>query len=259
MEQQSPKVKSADRVLDILELFTEEKDSYNLTEIAKILSMPPSSTYLLLQNMLSRGYLETDRTGKQFSIGYKLFEIRNQYMKSTSLTREFFRVAEKMVDDLNETIFLGIRSGDKVIYIAEKQNSQPLRFSSNVGSVLPLHGSASGKILISRISEEELHGIYPEERLLAFTNETISTLTLLKGELEKVREEEIAYNLGESVKGVHCIAGPVWDREGGIVASVSISIPSIRITDDLWENSHYWVKRAGREISNKVYLQNRED
>lgn len=120
MGQQTPKVKSADRVLDILELFTGEKDSYNLTEISKGLNMPPSSTYLILQNMLHRGYLETDRSGKQFRIGYKLFTIRSSYMRSSSLTGEFNLIAEKIIDDLNETVSLAIKVGHNLLYIGKK-------------------------------------------------------------------------------------------------------------------------------------------
>ncbi|WP_309121104.1 IclR family transcriptional regulator [Paenibacillus sp.] len=256
MDQPSPKVKSADRVLDIFELYSGDKDSYTLTEIAKSLNMPASSTYQLLQNMLSRGYLESDSTGKNFRLGYKLFEIRVQHRKSTSLTAEFFHIAGRMAEQLKEVILLGVRSEDKVVYIAEKQIAQPFRFSTSLGSVLPLHASASGKILLSRLPEEEIDALYPKKKLKTFTSKTISTVDALKEELAKVREEEIAYNYGESVEGVHCMGGPIYDMEGNVVASVSVSIPAIRITDELWENTRFWIKKACTEISNKVYLQN---
>ncbi|MDF2725914.1 MAG: IclR family transcriptional regulator, partial [Paenibacillus sp.] len=92
MEPQKHKVKSADRVLDIFELFAGDKDSYSLTEIARLLKTPPSSTYLLLQNMLERGYLQTDKTGKQFQLGHKLFTIRNKRLKGSNLSEEFQQV-----------------------------------------------------------------------------------------------------------------------------------------------------------------------
>lgn len=256
MERTSPKVKSADRVLDIFELFTGEKDSYTLSEIAKELNMPFSSTHQLLQNMLSRGYLESDSSGKFFHLGYKLFEIRVQHRKNTSLTEQFFYVAGKMVEELNESVFLGVRSHDKVVYIAEKQVPQPFRFSTTLGSVLPLHASASGKILLSRLSEDQLDLLYPGKNLEPFTATTISSLDALKAELDKVRSDEIAYNRGESIEGVNCIAGPIFDMEGQIVASVSVSIPEIRITDELWDKAHYWVRRSCQEITNRMYRQN---
>lgn len=256
MGKTTPRVKSADRVLDIFELFTGDQDAYTLTDIAKSLNMPPSSTYQLLKNMLNRGYLESDQTGKYFSLGHKLFEIRAQHRKRTSMTAEFFKVASKIVEDINEVVLLGIRSGDKVVYVAEKQVNQPFRFSTNLGSVLPLYTSASGKILLCQLSEKELIALYPQGRLKKYTNNTISSVAALKVELEKVRKEGVAYNLEESVDGMNCIAGPIFNMEGAIVASVSITIPVIRCTDQLWDQTQRWIQRACAEISNKVFRQN---
>ncbi|BBI31611.1 IclR family transcriptional regulator [Cohnella abietis] len=253
MSQQTPKVKSADRVLDIFELFTGEKESYNLTEISKGLNMPPSSTYLILQNMLNRGYLETDRSGKQFRMGYKLFTIRSGYMRSSSLTGEFNMIAEKIIDDLNETISLAIKAGSELLYIGEKVSKHALRFNPNVGTTLPLHATAAGKVLLADLSMEELRALYPTEELERVTDKTISTFSDLLKELNKVRTQGFGYNMGETVDGVHCVGGAVLDSDGRAVASVSISIPVVRITGEVWGNVHDWIKRACEELSNKVY------
>ncbi|WNQ13226.1 IclR family transcriptional regulator [Paenibacillus aurantius] len=255
MTQHPPKVKSADRVLDIFELFTGEKESYSLTEIAKSLNMPPSSTYLILQNMLNRGYLETDRSGKQFRIGFKLFTIRSGYMRNTSLTGEFNQIAERIIDDLNETVCLAIRTEDQLLYIGEKVSTHALRFNPNLGGTLPLHATASGKILLADLTPDELRAIYPSEQLEKVTNNTIPTYSDLLKELEKVREQEFGYNMGETVDGVHCVAGAVRDADGRAAASVSISIPVVRITDEVWDNVHNWIRRSCEELSYKVYRQ----
>jgi len=256
VSQQSPKVKSADRVLDIFELFTGDKDSFTLTDIANLLNMPVSSTYQIIQNMLNRGYLESDSSGKQFHLGNKIFEIRVQHRKNTNLPTEFFHIAGKMAEDLNETVLLSVRSGNKSVYIAEKQITQPLRVSSNIGAVLPLHASASGKMMLAGMSDQEIDELYPDDNLETFTANTISNRKALKEALEKVREDRIAFNFGESVEGVHCIAGPIYDMEGKVVASISVSIPVVRITDELWERTLQWITRACVNISNKVYRQN---
>lgn len=255
MDQLTPKVKSADRVLDIFELFTGEKDSYNLTEISKGLNMPPSSTYLILQNMLNRGYLETDRSGKQFRIGYKLFTIRSGYMRSSSLTGEFNQLAEKIIDDLNETVSLAIKAGNQLLYIGEKVSTHALRFNPSLGNTLPLHATASGKILLADLSMEELRALYPSDQLEKVTNKTISTFSDLLKELEKVRTQGLGYNMGETVDGVHCVAGAVLDAEGKAAASISISIPVVRITGEVWGKVHDWITRSCEELSNKVYRQ----
>lgn len=255
MDQQTPKVKSADRVLDIFELFSGDKDSYNLTEISKGLNMPSSSTYLILQNMLNRGYLETDRSGKQFRIGYKLFTIRSGYMRNASLTGEFNQIAEKIIDDLNETVSLAIRTDNQLLYIGEKVSTQALRFNPSLGNTLPLHATASGKILLSDLSMDELRALYPIEQLEKVTSKTISTFSDLLKELEKVKKQGYGYNMGETVDGVHCVAGSVKDAEDKAAASISISIPVVRITGEVWGNVHDWIRRSCEELSNKVYRQ----
>jgi DNA-binding IclR family transcriptional regulator len=253
MEAPAVKVKSADRVLDILELFIGKQSSYSLTEISKILSMPPSSTHQILQNMLARGYLEMDETGKQFCLGYKLFEIRAEYTKNTDMKREFYRMADKISSELNEVVFLAIQSADKVLYIAEKQSSQALRLTANLGSVLPLYASASGKIFLADLLDEEVDVIYPEEQLDMLTEQTIPTRTLLKQQLADVRVDHIAYNWGESVEGLRCMAGAIRNTQGKAVASVSISIPEIRLTEEKWAQTLIWIKKSCEEISNRVF------
>ena len=254
MERGAVKVKSADRVLDILELYIGKQGSYSLTEISKILSTPPSSTHQILQNMLARGYLEMDETGKQFLLGYKLFEIRTDYMKNTDLKSEFYRIARVISSDINEIVSLAIRSADKVLYIAETQSQQPMRVTANIGCVLPLYASASGKLFLTQLSNEEIDALYPEEELEMLTEHTIPTKTMLKQQLEEIRLEGIAYNQGESVDDLRCIAGPIYNTEGKIVASMSITIPFIRMTDEKREKVLNWIIKATEEISNRAYL-----
>lgn len=241
--------------MDIFELFTGEKDSYSLTDISKQLNMPPSSTYLILQNMLNRGYLETDRSGKQFRIGYKLFTIRSGYMRSSSLTGEFNQIAEKIIQDLNETVSLSIRADNQLLYIGEKVSTHPLRFNPSLGNTLPLHATASGKILLADMTMEDLRDLYPTDQLEKVTNKTISSFSDLVKELEKVRKQGFGYNMGETVDGVHCVAGAVRDADNKAAASISISIPVVRITGEVWGNVHDWIRKACEELSYKVFRQ----
>lgn len=252
-ESRAHKVKSADRVLDIFELFTSGADSYNLSEISKSLDMPPSSTYLLLQNMLERGYLETDKSGKQFRIGYKLFTIRNRYLQNTSLMGEFFQLAAKISVELNETISIAVRNGSNLLYLGEKISSQSLRYTPVPGEAFPLHATASGKMLLADLSEKELTTLYPQEQLDRVTGKTIATLTELRRELDKVRESGFGYNLGETVEGVHCMAGAIVNADKKTMATISISIPEVRITDAVWDKMHSWIRRGCKELSFKLY------
>lgn len=254
-ERSSVTVKSADRVLDIFELFADEQDTLSLTDISRKLVLPPSSVHKLLQNLLNRGYLETDKHGKTFRLGYKLFEIGSKVSRNTDYATEFQHVASKIINDINESVFLSIRNGDKVLYIAEKQSTHPVRFVSHLGMQLPLHATAMGKMLLSGLSDEEVRRLYPENELGKLTDTTLSDLNELLDQLRTIRREGLAYSAGEAVQGIRCVAAPITNAAGDIVAAMSVSIPVSRVEEGIWERSVAAVKQGAKEISVKHYFQ----
>lgn len=254
-DKQSPTVKSADRVLDIFELLVEHSEPMNLSDISRLLELPPSSAHKLLQNLLARGYLEADRQGKTFRLGHKLFEIGSKYAQRTDLAGEFQYVAQKMVDDVNESVFLTIRNEDKTLYIAEKQSSHPVRFVSHLGMQLPLHATAMGKVLLSGLTNEELERLYPDKELGKLTDSTITSLDELKEQLEQIRAEGIGFSMGESVHGIRCVAAPIVGPGSRVAAAIGISMPEARWDDLLWERLVGAVRQGAKELSTKlVYM-----
>lgn len=253
MERQKYKVKSADRVLDILELFVGDQDSYTLSEVSRKLDAPASSTYVIMQNMLERGFLDTDTSGKKFILGHKLNTLRSQRFTRYDLSGEFHRVASEGFEDLNETISLGVRMGDGLLYLANKPSTQHLRLSLPPGHRRPVHSTACGKVLLSGLNIGELRAIFPDDELTKVTDKTIATFSELLEELDRVREEGLGYNLGETIEGVHCVAAPVYDGERKMIAAVSMSVPQARITDEKWKRVCQHVTYIAAELSGKDY------
>ena len=200
---QSGTVKSADRVLDIIELLASEQEPMNLTEISRALDMPTSSIYKIIKNLLARGYLESDEQEKQFRLGYKILEVGTKYTQNTNLVTEFQYVSQRIVSEINEAVYLSIRNGKNVLYIAEKQSLQPIRFVSHLGMQLPMHATAMGKMLLSELSDTDIEQLYPEEELGTLTENTIHERSSLIEEVSRIRKEKLAYSRSESVQGVH--------------------------------------------------------
>ncbi|MDF2670686.1 MAG: IclR family transcriptional regulator [Paenibacillus sp.] len=254
-ERQTSTVKSADRVLDIFELFAEEQDTLSLMDISRKLGMPTSSAYKLLQNLLNRGYLETDKHGKMFRLGYKLFEIGSKVSLNRDYATEFQHVAQRIINDINESVFLSIRNGDKVLYIAEKQSTHPVRFVSHMGMQLPLHATAMGKVLLSGMSDEEIVQLYPDGELGKLTEQTLSHLDELLEQLQKIRQDGLAFSSGESVQGIQCVAAPITNASNEIVAAMSVSIPLSRVDKDTWQLVVDAVRQGARELSVQRFFQ----
>ncbi|MDF2714148.1 MAG: IclR family transcriptional regulator [Paenibacillus sp.] len=252
-EKQTTTVKSADRVLDIFELFAERHEPINLTELSRELDMPASSAYKLLQNLLARGYLESDKQGKTFRLGYKLFEIGSKYAQRTDLAGEFQFAAQKMIDDINESVFLTIRNGEMALYIAEKQSTHPVRFVSHLGMQLPLHATAMGKVLLSGMTEEEIAKLYPDKQLGKLTDTTITDFGELMKQIDRIRVEGLGYSMGESVHGIRCVAAPIVGASGQVVSALGVSMPESRWEPGMWERIGRSIVQGAKEISTRLY------
>jgi len=251
----SATVKSADRVLDIFELFASEQEPMNLVEISRKLDMPVSSTYKILQNLLMRGYLETDKNEKMFKLGYKILEIATRYVQNTDLISEFHYMSQKIVDDINEAVFLSIRNDDKILYIAEKQSTHPVRFVSHRGMKLPLHSTAMGKALLSTLPLQEVEALYPDKEMGKLTDSTVTDREQLMVQLEQIKTEGLSYSYGEAVQGIQCVAAPIFNADGKAAAAMSISIPLSRLTDELWQRALVAVRQGAKELSLNLYHQ----
>ncbi|GAA3404482.1 IclR family transcriptional regulator [Paenibacillus hodogayensis] len=251
-DKQVATVKSADRVLDIFELFAERHDPINLTELSRELDMPASSAHKLLQNLLARGYLESDKQGKTFRLGHKLFEIGSKYAQRTDLSGEFQLAAQKMIDELNESVFLTIRNGEMALYIAEKQSTHPVRFVSHLGMQLPLHATAMGKVLLSGMSDDEIGKLYPDGLLGKLTDTTITDFAELMRQIRQIRVDGIGFSAGESVHGIRCVAAPIFGAQGQISSSLGISMPESRWEPEIWERISRAVVQGAKEMSTKL-------
>lgn len=242
-------VKSADRVLDILELLADEQHPLNLMEISRRLDLPTSSTYKIIQNLLERGYLESDNSEKQFRLGYKLLEIATKYTQSSDLITEFQQFALGIVSEINEAVFLSIRDREHILYVSERQSSHPVRFVSHMGMRLPLHSTAMGKALLSKVSDEEISALYGGRPLEKLTPSTLTDPHQLLDQIRQIRHEGLAYSYGEATQGIRCVAAPVSNAYGEAVAALGISIPDARLTDELWEQTKTWVRQGAAHLS----------
>jgi IclR family transcriptional regulator, KDG regulon repressor len=113
-------------------------------------------------------------------------------------------------------------------------STHPVRMVSAVGRRLPAHCTAVGKVLLSGLTTEALDARYPRDRRLAgMTPHSLTSPAKLRTQVTRIRREGVAYDECESNDSVHCVAAPVHDRSGAMVAAMSISTPSIR-----WDETH---------------------
>lgn len=222
-------VKSADRVLDIFEFLVDSGNNQTLSEISKKLRMPVSSVYALIQTLLKRKYIEKNHDSKSYKLGIKLLEIGSMYLSKLETAEVAKPTIRELRDICDETVNIAIRDDVDIIYIAKEESSKSMRLISYVGKRLPAHATALGKVLLSSLSNKEIDKLYKGRTLSKLTSSTITNLNRLKAELEFVRKNGYSYDNEESTEGLQCFASPILNFENQIVASLSISIPIVRL------------------------------
>jgi DNA-binding IclR family transcriptional regulator len=225
----SQSVKSADRLLDVLELLTVDSDGLPFTEIAARLRWPKSSAHALLLTMERRGYLARDPETRAYRLGIRAWEAGQAYRFDDDLTLHALAPMRRIVDEVDETVQLAVRSGTDNVYLAKVDSQQAMQLVSRVGSRIPAHATGLGKVLLSALSGEALDELYRGVALKPFTPNTITDLGRLKKALAEVRDRGYAVDEEEFAVGLRCIAVAINGSQQRVVAAISCSIPSARL------------------------------
>ncbi len=225
-------IKVLQKLFRILDLFFGENVELSAGEIAKTLEMNRTSIFRIVSNLENEGYLELDPASSKYRLGLKMFILGN----SSNPFLHMKRVARAFLEDLNlqsgETVHLAVLRGGKAFYLDKLEGKKTIRVVvSQVGQDLPAHCSGVGKMLLAFLPEKDAKKIVSESGMQAFTKNTITTWTVLKSELQKIRQEGVARDQEEIEYGLFCMAAPVFSGET-VVAAVSVSLPIDRMKSE---------------------------
>ena len=222
-------VPAVSRALDILELFL-DRASLSAPDITERLGLPRTTVHELITTLVDRSYLVS--VGGQpthYRLGMRTFQLGSAFADRLDLATESRLVAQRVAANCDETVHVAILDGTYVVYIAKVDSTHPVRMVSAVGRRLPAHCTGVGKMLLSGLSPQALDALYPRDReLTGMTPQSITSPSKLRAHLAEIRELGLAYDHCESNDSVHCVAAPVYDHDGDMVAAMSISVPAMR-------------------------------
>lgn len=225
-------VKSADRALAILE-YLAEVSSASFSSVARDLALPLSSTHQLLATMSRRGFVEYVDAHKSYRLGATVWTLARGYRGAGQIAELASPLMDALVTATGETVQLAVLEGRYNVYLAVAESPHPMRLASSVGARLPAHATGLGKTLLAGLGDDEVIRRLGEGPLERFTEATITdTVTLLK-ELRRVRERGFGEDNGEYAVGCRCIAVPVRDGGGTVVAAMSVTVPTPRFSTSL--------------------------
>jgi DNA-binding IclR family transcriptional regulator len=238
-------VKTAGRTLEIFESFAQSQGPLSLSEIARALNAPLSSTLYLVRALEDRGYLYAVMTRRIYPTR-KLLDVATAVTAGESWIGRVEPVLLALRDTTQETVILGKRHRNRVIYLAVFEGPQTIRYSTHVGDLKPLHATAIGKALLGALEPAERKKLLTKLPLVAATAKTVTDSSKLLKELENTAARGYSITRGEHVVDVMATAKSIQlgnDRYG-----VAIAGPLYRMSPVIDSHVKHLIK-ACREIT----------
>lgn len=221
-------VKSALRVMEILELLLDHPEGLTVKEISDALGFPQSSTFNLVQTMLQNAFLSQNQF-KIYKLGPKLIHIGTRAMESLDLLTEAQPYLTELMKRTDETVFLAVLSSDEIVYLAKIDSNRSIRTSAQIGSRKPLYSTGLGKAFLAFMPQEARTAILDKVELKALTPKTVTDRKKLEEQLDSFIDSGYSIDDEEGEEGLFCIAAPVWDVRHQMVAAVSVAGPKERM------------------------------
>lgn len=235
------------RVLTLLETLSKEKE-LKLERISERTSIPKVTALRLLTTLCKAKYI-IKNPNDSYSLTLRMFSIGSRALDWTEIIEISRPIVEKLKDDLQETIHMGMLEDSNAVYIMKEESSHTVRMYSRVGKNIPLYCSGLGKCLLSFQDEKYIDEYISKTNLKRRATKTITDRDLLKKELSLIRERGYGFDDEENEGGIFCISAPIFNHEGHIEAALSVSWPIYRIEKDMIPDFINMIKSAANEIS----------
>jgi len=220
---------SLDRGLRVIEATAAVGGAATLSEIARKVALPRSTTHHLVRALVGLGYLTQDGDARPYRLGPKLFQLTGR----TWTTEQLAEIAMPFLDELSrrtgEGTSLAVLRDGTVTIAAKRESAGPVRVVQEVGVQRPIYCTAVGKALAAWLPERELEGILARTPFDKKTPRTITTPAAFRRELAHIRAVGFAVDNEEHMKGIRCMAAPVRDHSGEVRASLCVVGPTSRL------------------------------
>lgn len=220
------------RAFALLEMVVSQNRPMSLAQMATQLDLPKPTVHRLASRLEADDLLAREPSGRHYTIGPRLNALAIGTLEAAAQRAPRHAVLEALARDTGETCNLGVLDGTSVVYLDRVETHWPLRLQLSVGSRVPLHCTASGKLFLSQMPKRTRDRLYAAASLQRFTENTVTDPDALNAELDSIRAKGVAVNNQEYMVGLVGIAVPVPDpaRPGHMAAALAIHAPEPRLS-----------------------------
>lgn len=241
-------IKSLDRAMAVFEHLSSTSGA-TLSELASDTGQSPATVYRILVTLEGRGLVEFDAAAQLWQIGAHAFVVGARYLRRTTLVDRARPVLRRLMEETGETANLGVARGANVLFVSQVETNASIRAFFPPGSLSPMHASGIGKVLLALLPDARRTALLAQMTLEKFTDRTLVDQAALLADLQATRARGFSVDDEEKNEGMRCIAAPVFDLHGEVVAGLSVSGPASRITHGDIDRLAQSVRTGARDLS----------
>ena len=218
------------RAFSVLEQIAAADESLTLEELTRISGLPKPTVHRILRLLMRGGLVERHALDKRYVVGPRVCALALAVQMRSPHRRERRAILARLVEAIGETCNFTMLDGSEVVYLDRVETSAGVRLHMDAGSRVPLHCTASGKLLLSDLPPAQMRRLLGSGPLARYTDRTITGIVALERELAKIRASGVGTDIGEYLMGSVCLAVPVRDPYGRMCAAVAVHGPAPRMT-----------------------------
>jgi len=246
-------MKSLKKALSVFELIIANGRDLSLSEISNTLDLPKGTVHRILATMVEYKFARQDPATKRYGLGFRCYDIETVLNRHEILRAAMSSTLWDLYRKCKETVNASVLEGENIEYILRYESEMVLRVAIKVGTRFPAHCTSTGKVLLASLSDEELDSLYQgRNRIKKCTKNSIGSLKALKEALSQVRETGLAREFEECLVGVHCMASPILNMKGKVVAAVSVSGPKDRLTAEKMDEFEPLLRASTEKVTKEL-------
>ncbi len=240
-------MQTIDRTFKLLEYLSQAKNDIGINEISNHLDLPLSTTHRMLTALKDRGYVSQDQDTKRYGLGIEVLTLAVKLLNELDIVRIAKPMLSLLSTKYGQLVYLSVLKNNKVVCVDMVNNARNMKYFVQIGTTMPTYCAASAKAIVAYQDLEVMDRVLDRESYHKFTKNTLTSKDMVIQELKKVREKGYAFCDEEMEEGVNAIATPIRDRDGNVIASITMMLMGKYNYD--YEQLEYDLKEASLSVS----------
>lgn len=243
---------SIDKAILVLEAVCDSEEPVRFTDLVARLKLPKSTAHRLLTTLLDQGLVRYDPEEQRYSPGYRLLSLAQRTWAGMDIPRAAKDYMQRLLHEAGETVHLAVIDGHEIIYIDKLESPKTVRLYSAIGKRGPVYCTGVGKAILAYLNPERQDEIIEHTKFHRHTANTLSDARALRQALADIKVRGCALDMEEHEEGIRCVAAPIFNFRGEVVAGISITSVASRMTTARVQDLQALLLEIARGISREL-------